>query len=50
MVLAEERTVTKLGKCLDYPSLIADTLEKEIIFKKYFWLHFMPFQDSVEGI
>lgn len=49
MILAEERTVTKLGKCLD--SLpYADTLKKEIIFKKVIWLHFMLLQDSVEGI
>ena len=50
MTLAEERTVTKLGKCLDSPLLYADTLKKETIFKKDIWLHFMPVQDSVEGI
>lgn len=50
MVLAEERTVTKLGKRLDFPLPYADTLEKDLIFKKDFWLQFMPFQDPVEGI
>lgn len=36
VVLAEEKTVTKLGKCLDSPFPYADTLKKEIIFKKDF--------------
>ena len=32
------------------PHPYADTLKKEIICKKLIWLHFMLFQDSVEGI